>query len=303
MIARGFIQYRTAPVLLAGSVGYATLMALVMASCEAAGAQANLPQAPQPQAQHAQSPGQGMTGQVIQSAAQAQAAASNPNGLTWDDVKAKFEAQNPTLTADQLNVKEMNAEEITAFLRPNPQFTMTADGTAIVPHNGSYQPLKGTFLSPNLSYLHERRGKRELRLESAHEGTQIAASQHLDLERNLIFGLRSQFVATLQAKAVLAVTKEELDYYDNIIKISRERMRAGDIAQIDFDRVRAQGYAFQEEILYRCRLVGCRFAETPIVFRERRYGASKINLRESAVALWIIFRLSLEKPRSDSPRE
>ncbi len=79
--------------------------------------------------------------------------------------------------------------------------------------------------------------------------------------------------------------------------------RVSKLAQIDFDRVRAQGYAFQEEILYRCRLVGCRFAETPIVFRERRYGASKINLRESAVALWIIFRLSLEKPRSDSPRE
>ncbi len=44
----------------------------------------------------------------------------------------------------------------------------------------------------------------------------------------------------------------------------------------------ARGYAFQEEILYRCRRVGCRFEETPIVFRDRRYGTSKINWRESA---------------------
>jgi len=70
--------------------------------------------------------------------------------------------------------------------------------------------------------------------------------------------------------------------------------RVAKLAQIDFDQLRSRGYAFQEEILYRCRRVGCRFEETPIVFRDRRYGTSKINWRESAAALWIIFRLGLE---------
>jgi dolichol-phosphate mannosyltransferase len=70
--------------------------------------------------------------------------------------------------------------------------------------------------------------------------------------------------------------------------------RVTKLAQIDLDQVRARGYAFQEEILYRCRRVGCRFEETPIVFRDRRYGTSKINWRESAAALWIIFRLGME---------
>ena len=45
--------------------------------------------------------------------------------LTWDQVKAKFEATNPALKADADNVDEMRAEEITAFLRPNPQFTLS----------------------------------------------------------------------------------------------------------------------------------------------------------------------------------
>jgi dolichol-phosphate mannosyltransferase len=70
--------------------------------------------------------------------------------------------------------------------------------------------------------------------------------------------------------------------------------RCAKLAQIDFDRVRARGYAFQEEILYRCRRVGGRFEETPIVFRDRRYGTSKINWRESVAALWIIFRLGMD---------
>ena len=114
-------------------------------------------------------------------------------GLTWDQVKDKFEAANPTLKADALNVQEMKAEEITAYLRPNPQFTMSTDGTQIAPHMGVWQPFKGTQFSPNFSYLHERDHKRELRLQSAQEGTQIAGSQHSDLERNMLFNLRSAF--------------------------------------------------------------------------------------------------------------
>ncbi len=67
--------------------------------------------------------------------------------------------------------------------------------------------------------------------------------------------------------------------------------RCSKLRQINLDRVRARGYAFQEEILFHCRLAGCRFEETPIVFHDRRYGTSKINWRESAAALWIILRL------------
>jgi len=168
--------------------------------------------------------------------------------LTWDQVKSKFETANPVLKADAANVEEMKAEEITAFLRPNPQFTMTEDGTTLSPRNGSWQPLRGTDLQPNFSYLHEREHKRELRLESAKEGTQITASQHLDLERNLLFNLRSMFVQTLEAKAVLDLAKADLEYYDKIIDISRARFKAGDIAQVDLDRIELLRVQYEAEI-------------------------------------------------------
>ena len=111
--------------------------------------------------------------------------------LTWDQVKAKFEADNPAMKADADNVDEMKAEEITAFLRPNPQFTLAADGTQAAPHNGVWTPFKGTTEQPNVSYLHERKHKRELRLESAQEGTRITQSQHEDLERNIAIAVRN----------------------------------------------------------------------------------------------------------------
>ncbi|MGO9437453.1 MAG: TolC family protein [Terracidiphilus sp.] len=168
--------------------------------------------------------------------------------LTWEQVKSKFESVNPALKADALNVDEMRAEEITAYLRPNPQFTLSADGTQIVPHNGAWAPFKGTDVVPTLSYLHEREHKRELRLESAKEGTRIAESQHEDLKRNLEFTLRAAFVSTLQAKAVLELAKADLEYYDHIIEISRDRFKAGDIAQIDLDRIELLRVQYESEI-------------------------------------------------------
>ncbi|MGA2083885.1 MAG: TolC family protein [Terracidiphilus sp.] len=176
------------------------------------------------------------------------ASASAQQALTWEQVKAKFEASNPVLKADAANVEEMKAEEITAFLRPNPQFTMLADGTQIARHDGVWTPFKGTYEQPNFSYLHEREHKRELRLQSAKEGTQITESQHVDLERNLIFGLRSAFVQTLQARAVLELAKADLEYYDKIIEISRARFKAGDLAKIDLARIELQRVQYESEI-------------------------------------------------------
>src|ERR1700683_2236442 len=173
---------------------------------------------------------------------------SAQQSLTWDQVKARFEAANPALKADALNVDEMRAEETTAYLRPNPQFTLSADGTQIAPHNGVWQPLAGTDVVPALSYLHERDHKRELRLESAKEGTRIAESQHEDLKRNLEFNLRAAFVNTLQAKAVLELAKADIEYYDKIIDISRTRFKDGDIAQVDMDRIELLRVQYEVEI-------------------------------------------------------
>lgn len=174
--------------------------------------------------------------------------ASSQQALTWEQVRARFETDNPVLHADALNVDEMRAEEITAFLRPNPQFTMSEDGTQLAPHNETWKPTKGTYEVPTFSYLHEREHKRELRLESAQEGTRITESQHEDLKRNMVFMLRVAFVQTLQAKFVLELAKADLEYYDKIIEISRTRLHAGDIAQIDFKRIELQRVQYESEI-------------------------------------------------------
>lgn len=71
--------------------------------------------------------------------------------------------------------------------------------------------------------------------------------------------------------------------------------RLSKIRELDFRKFRGRGYSFQEEVLFRCARVWCSFAETPIIFEDRRAGTSKINWKESVGALWIIFRLWIDR--------
>ena len=75
-----------------------------------------------------------------------------------------------------------------------------------------YRPFTNVFPSLSFDYLHERQNKRELRLAAAKKSTDVAISTFSDQKRNLLFNLRSAFVQTLQAKAVLENAKQNLDY-------------------------------------------------------------------------------------------
>jgi len=168
--------------------------------------------------------------------------------LTWQNVKERFEQNNPTLLADKLNIDESKAEEITAHLRPNPGLALLSD--QITPFNlgQSNSPFQYLLPSATFSYLHERQHKRELRLESAQKATGIAISTHADLDRTMLFTLRSAFVSTLQAKAVLQLSTETLAYYDRVLAVSRDRFQAGDIAQVDLDRLELQRVQYESDL-------------------------------------------------------
>ena len=185
---------------------------------------------------------------VLNSQSRAQAVSAPAQTWSWDQVKDEFRLHNTTLLAGKLNIEELKAQEITAHLRPNPDFTLTADGTQITPSHGVWQPFAGTFVSPGISYLFERRNKRGLRYEAAKEGTAIGSAQSDDTERTLLFNLRTAFVGVLQAKAVLSLAKDNLDYYDKVLKVSRDRFQAGDISRIDLDRLELQRLQYESDL-------------------------------------------------------
>jgi dolichol-phosphate mannosyltransferase len=69
--------------------------------------------------------------------------------------------------------------------------------------------------------------------------------------------------------------------------------RVATLRTTNLDRLWSRGYSFQQEVLYRCRKAGARIGETPIIFENRRAGASKVNLKEAARSMAIILWVGL----------
>jgi outer membrane protein, heavy metal efflux system len=168
--------------------------------------------------------------------------------LTWQEVRDKFQAANPSLQAGQIGIDESKASETTAYLRPNPTLALLADQIDPFPGGPAHGPFAFVLPSATLTYLHERQHKRELRLDSAKAATGIAISNQADLNRTLLFNLRSAFVQTLQQKAVRDLAKENLTYYDHVLDVNRDRYKAGAIAQVDLDRLELQRVQYESDL-------------------------------------------------------
>ncbi len=67
------------------------------------------------------------------------------------------------------------------------------------------------------------------------------------------------------------------------------------LQNIDLDKIYSEGYSFLVEMLYRVQRGGYRVGEVPILFVNRRRGASKISRSEIVRALGTVVRLSWDR--------
>lgn len=69
--------------------------------------------------------------------------------------------------------------------------------------------------------------------------------------------------------------------------------RVAKLRRVPLERVRSRGYSFQQEVLFRCYKAGCTLGEYPIIFENRRAGASKVNIREALRSIAMILYLGV----------
>jgi dolichol-phosphate mannosyltransferase len=70
-------------------------------------------------------------------------------------------------------------------------------------------------------------------------------------------------------------------------------MRRSALESIGFERIRANGYAFQVELNYRFMKYGARVKEIPFFFLDRTRGTSKLTIRIGLETLWLAWWLRL----------
>jgi dolichol-phosphate mannosyltransferase len=105
------------------------------------------------------------------------------------------------------------------------------------------------------------------------------------------FGFRRKFMST----GINAYARTLLGLRTKDNSGSFRCYRVAKLALIDFEWIRSKGYSFQEEILFWCRVVGCTFEETPILFENRWGGKTKLHAGEAVRALQIMLGLGVDR--------
>jgi cobalt-zinc-cadmium efflux system outer membrane protein len=157
---------------------------------------------------------------------------------------------NHNLLASRTTVQQNEAEEITANLRPDPVLLGDVQYLPIFqPSNFSGNYVDNTTeFDLGVSYLFERGKKRQHRLQAARDTTAVTRAQVSDAERTLEYNVATDFINVELAESTLEVANQDLKSFENSVKITEERYKAGEIGYDDFLKMKLQLLQFQMDV-------------------------------------------------------
>jgi outer membrane protein, heavy metal efflux system len=167
--------------------------------------------------------------------------ASTP--ITMQQAVDLARAKNPTLLSAQQNLLSVKAQEIQAGVRTNPYFGFTGSNVTL-PAEGASNPYQ---YSLQVSRLFERGEKRRWRLDSARSTTAQTDAQYHNQEQQTILAVRQAFTNFVLAKAAKKLADDNLNDFKHELDIGRERLKAGDLAKLDFERLDLQLAQFESD--------------------------------------------------------
>jgi cobalt-zinc-cadmium efflux system outer membrane protein len=177
------------------------------------------------------------------------ASAQAPVRITREQAIDLAISHNHALKANQTQIQQSQAQEVTAALRPNP--TLTADSLflPIEPQNFNSSTIANvTEFDLGVSYLFERGGKRHRRIEAARDVTSQTRYQFSDSERALIFNTAQQFIAVQLAESNLDLANQNLAGFQNTVSVAKEQYKAGAISEGDLLKITLQLLQFQTDV-------------------------------------------------------
>jgi cobalt-zinc-cadmium efflux system outer membrane protein len=165
--------------------------------------------------------------------------------LTIDQAVREALDHNLTLLAERFNVDVAAAAVRTASLRPNPVVTANLVRPDWVLVDGGISPYEQVFRT---DYVLERGGKRARRIDQAGLSKSITELQLLNTTRTLILDVEGAFTDVQLAKLNLALARDNLKAFNNVVQINTDRVRAGDLSQVELSRSRLAALQFQNDV-------------------------------------------------------
>ena len=162
----------------------------------------------------------------VTSALGAEAAVPTPTTLTLDAAVRLALAHNPTLAIARLELQAMEAAELQAGARPNPELGVLVEDTRSASRTTTVQ----------LSQAIELGGKRAARLSVAARGREQAAVALQAKQAELRAAVAQAFFEMLGVQEQLRLTQASLDLASNASSIAGKRLQAGKVAPLEHSK-------------------------------------------------------------------
>jgi cobalt-zinc-cadmium efflux system outer membrane protein len=171
--------------------------------------------------------------------------ASSGAVLTIEQAVREAVDHNLALLAERFNLSVAQTAVLTASLKPNPVVTVNLMRPDQALVDAGISPYEQVFRT---DYVLERGSKRDRRVEQASLAKSVVELQLLNTTRALILDVDNAFTDVQLAKLNLTLARENLDAFNNVVQINTERVRTGDLSQVELSRSRLAALQFQNEV-------------------------------------------------------
>jgi cobalt-zinc-cadmium efflux system outer membrane protein len=174
---------------------------------------------------------------------------ANPQQVTVSQAVQEAIDKNLGLLAERYNLTIAEAKIATARLRPNPVFTLEAGHLNSLLPGGNAAEAGPNEYAVRTDFLLERGNKRQYRIEVAEQARAVAQMQLLNTVRQLVLDVQNAFLEVLLAEQTLALAQQNQASFKRIVQISTDRVRAGDLAQIELARTELAELQFNNAVI------------------------------------------------------
>lgn len=165
------------------------------------------------------------------------------NGLTLDQAIERLMRENADLRAKAFEIPQARADVLTAGLRGNPLYFLSASNYPYTPYSAA-RPGNNDY-SISIIQPFDLNHKRQARAQAAVQAARVIEAQYQDAVRVAIDDLYLTYIDVVVARETLYYARTSLTGAEALLEKAEQQLRAGDITEPDLLNVAIQRDAAQ----------------------------------------------------------
>ena len=174
-----------------------------------------------------------------------QQSAPQKRAITLAEAVSIFLQQNLQLVAARYEIDLVDAEKLTAGLRPNPEIDVSLADIPIALGPGLLKPQTYSY---GVSQTIEMGGKRKKRVDAANADSEAARAAFQIVVWQLTNDVKKKFYAVVLAKSLLDLAKENQKTFADIVDHTTEVFKLGEISGLDLQRLELEKLKFDTDV-------------------------------------------------------